>query len=218
MTKEELAGKIDLTVLNPAATVKDIEDLAKKALIYPFATLCVPPCYASVAARALKGSPVRTSTVLGFPLGYNAVGVKRGEALKAVMDGASELDMVMNIALFKSGELRGVEEDISGVVKAVQGALIKVIIEACYLTDEEKLRALEISVNAGAHFVKTSTGFGPKGATVEDVRLLSKGSSGRIRIKAAGGIKTLDEALRMIEAGADRLGTSSGLSIVAGLS
>lgn len=217
MTKEDLAKRIDLTLLSPITTIREITSLAGKARQYPFATLCVPPCYVAAAAKALEGSPVRASTVIGFPLGYSAGGVKIREALKAIEHGAVELDMVMNIALFKSREHRAVEEDISGVVKAVHGSAIKVIIEACYLTDEEKGAALEISVNAGAHFVKTSTGFGPGGATVKDVRLLSEASKGRIKIKASGGIKTVQDAIKMIEAGAERIGTSSGLSIVEGL-
>ncbi len=225
MTAQELAGKIDLSVLKPFCTKGEIESLARGAKRFPFATVCVPPCHVEFAARlflnkgggALKvegESETKVSTVVGFPLGYTATSVKIFEAKKAVEEGAGEIDMVMNISMLKSGEFSYVEDEISAVVAAVPHAVVKVIIEACYLTDEEKLRAVDMVISYGAAFVKTSTGFGPGGATPGDVRFLKERAGGRIKVKAAGGIKTLEDTLAMIEAGADRVGTSAGVEIV----
>ncbi|MBI5599785.1 MAG: deoxyribose-phosphate aldolase [Deltaproteobacteria bacterium] len=209
-----LAGKIDLTLLKPDATRKDVEGFIRKALAYPFATVCVPPSYVFLASSLLKGSRLKVSTVVGFPLGYQTTKVKAFEAKEAVEHGGAEIDMVMNISAFKSGDFQAVEEEIAAIVAEAPLAAVKVIIEACCLTDEEKVKALDIAVNAGARFVKTSTGFAFGGATINDVRLLKDAAQGRIQIKAAGGIKTLGAALDMISAGADRIGTSSGVEIV----
>lgn len=214
MEINELAPCIDLTILRPEAGKEAVSGFCASALEFPFATVCVPPCHIRTASRVLKGSDTRVSTVAGFPLGFQSPGVKLLEARTAFESGASEIDAVMNIALFKSGELAAVEDEISEIVRSLPGAVIKIIIETCYLERHEKLAALELAVKAGAAFVKTSTGFGPAGATVEDVRLLSIASSGRILVKASGGIKDLKGALSMIGAGAARIGTSSGVSIL----
>lgn len=212
MDANKLAGYIDLTMLRPDCSTEDIRRLCASALMYPFATVCVPPCHVLLAARLMQGSPTGVSTVAGFPLGFQASGVKLIEAQKAVSEGATEVDLVMNLAIFKSGDLRAVEDEAAEVVRA-SGVAVKLIIETCYLDESETLKALEIAIGSGAAFVKTSTGFGPKGATVEDVLLLYNAAKGRIKVKASGGIRTLDEALAMIRAGAKRVGTSSGVSI-----
>ncbi len=214
MTREDLAAMIDLAVLSPLAGRRDVEAAARGALSLPFATLCVPPCHVSLATALLGGSPAKVSTVVGFPLGYESTGVKAMAAGRAVADGASELDMVMNQGAFQVGEYGLVEDDIRAVVEAAPGITVKVIIECCYLDNGQKARAVEIIAGAGASFVKTSTGFGPSGATVEDVRLLTRLAAGRLGVKAAGGIRTIDDAMAMIGAGATRLGTSRGVEIV----
>lgn len=214
MESDELAGRIDQTLLRPEASRGEIESFVLRAVKYPFASVCVPPCYAGLAHKIASGSGVKVTAVAGFPLGYNIGGSKLFEAQRAFDQGAGEIDLVMNVSLFKSKEFREVELEIAEIVKRLPKATIKVIIEACYLNDEEKIIALDIAVNAGAHFVKTSTGFGPGGASVKDVELLKKASGDRIRIKASGGIKTLKDALSMINAGAERLGTSAGIKII----
>ncbi|MFQ5354574.1 MAG: deoxyribose-phosphate aldolase [Thermodesulfobacteriota bacterium] len=214
MTIEELANKIDLTILNPLATAADVERLAKKALVYPFAGLCVAPCHALLAAKLLKDSPIKVSTVAGFPLGFETTEEKVLAVRRAFGDGAAEVDMVMNQSAFHGGEYTLVEDEIRAVVSAVPGALVKVIIETCYLTGEQKARAVEIIIKAKARFIKTSTGFAGEGALVEDVRLLTELAANRAGVKASGGIKTLAHAMAMLKAGAERLGTSSGIEIV----
>src|SRR5574337_686853 len=217
MDSSWLAGYIDLTLLKPDAPAVEVESFAASALKYPFAALCVPPCHVkrvfNIAAKN-KEHGVKVATVAGFPLGYNIKGSKLFEAERAFEDGAVEIDMVMNLSLFKSGELREAELEIAELVRRLPQAVVKVIIETGYLIDAEKAAALDIVVAAGAHFVKTSTGFGPGAATVKDVELLSKRAAGRIGVKASGGIKTLDDALAMIRAGATRLGTSAGIRIL----
>ncbi|HLC18287.1 MAG TPA: deoxyribose-phosphate aldolase [Thermodesulfobacteriota bacterium] len=214
MTRDELAAKIDLSLLRPDATKREVEGLLRGALCYPFASVCIPPCYVRLASTLLAGSPVRVGTVSGFPLGYQTTEIKVREAVEAFSSGALEIDVVMNISAFKSGYLSVVEEELSRIVGELPEAAVKVIIEAAYLTDTEKVRACGVVISSGAAFVKTSTGFAPGGAIVDDVRLLKEASAGRVRVKAAGGIKTLAAALEMIEAGADRIGTSSGIDIL----
>ncbi len=214
MDSSRLAGYIDLTLLRPDAAAADMESFAASALKYPFAALCVPPCHVKRVCGIAAGSGVKVATVAGFPLGYNIKGSKLFEAERAFEDGAAEIDMVMNVSLFKSGEIKEVELEIAELVRRLPQAVIKVIIETGYLSDAEKGAALDIAVAAGAHFVKTSTGFGPGAATVKDVELLSKRAAVRIGVKASGGIKTLDEALSMIRAGAARIGTSAGIGIL----
>lgn len=209
-----LARYIDHTNLKPTATPEDIKKLCVEARQFGFKAVCVNSCYAALASELLKGSDVLVCAVAGFPLGAMSTAAKKFEAEQAVKDGASEIDMVMNIGLAKAGDWAAVEKDISAVKQAILAAELKVIIETCYLTDEEKIAACEAAVRAGAGFVKTSTGFGPAGATVEDVRLMKKAVEGRALVKAAGGVRDKATALAMIEAGADRLGTSNGVGIV----
>lgn len=209
-----LARYIDHTNLKPTATPEDIEKLCAEARQFGFKAVCVNSCYVALASELLKGSDVLVCAVAGFPLGAVSTAAKKFEAEQAVKDGAAEIDMVMNIGLAKAGDWKGIEEDILAVKQAASGAVLKVIIETCYLTDEEKIAACEAAVRAGAGFVKTSTGFGPAGATIEDVRLMKKAVEGRALVKAAGGVRDKATALAMIEAGADRLGTSNGVGII----
>ena len=209
-----LARYIDHTNLKPTATPEDIEKLCAEARQFGFKAVCVNSCYVALASELLKGSDVLVCAVAGFPLGAMSTAAKKFEAEEAVKDGAGEIDMVMNIGLAKDGDWKGIEEDILAVKQAARGAVLKVIIETCYLTDEEKIAACEAAVRAGAEFVKTSTGFGPAGATIEDVRLMKKAVEGKALVKAAGGVRDKATALAMIEAGADRLGTSNGVAII----
>ncbi len=214
MTADELAGYIDLSLLKPQASKKEVEALIYDAQKYPFASVCIPPCYAGLAVNILKGYPVKVGTVVGFPFGYQTTSVKLYEAREAVEAGAKEIDMAMNISAFKSGKLKIVQDEISQIASSLPCVTIKVIIETCYLEDEEKRDACKLVIDGGANFVKTSTGFGSGGATVEDVRLLTNIAAGRIKIKASGGIRNLDETLKMIDAGANRIGTSAGVKIM----
>lgn len=207
---------IDHTILKADATEKDVRRLCDEARAYGFATVCVNSCWTALAAELLAGSGVGVTTVVGFPLGAMSTAGKAAETAAAVADGATEIDMVINIGRLKAGDDDFVRDDIAAVVKAAGDAGVKVIIECCLLTDAEKVRACEASVAAGAAFVKTSTGFSTGGATVEDVRLMRATVGDRCKVKAAGGIHTSEEALAMIEAGADRLGCSSGIAIAQG--
>ena len=209
-----LARYIDHTNLKPTATPEDIEKLCAEARQFGFKAVCVNSCYVALASELLKGSDILVCAVAGFPLGAMSTAAKKFEAEQAGKDGAGEIDMVMNIGLAKDGDWKGIEEDILAVKQAARGAVLKVIIETCYLTDEEKIAACEAAVRAGAEFVKTSTGFGPAGATIEDVRLMKKAVEGKALVKAAGGVRDKATALAMIEAGADRLGTSNGVAII----
>ncbi len=217
LQEKDLAKRIDHTLLKPDATSHDIERLCQEALEYQFRAVCVHPSFVRLASTLLQHSSVMVCTVIGFPLGATSPGAKMVEADLAVRDGATELDMVMHIGRFKERDYRYVRKDIEAVVKATEGAAItKVIIETALLTDEEKVWATKIVVDSGAHFVKTSTGFGPGGATVRDVAILSAAAGGRIQVKAAGGIRTPEQALQMIAAGASRIGTSRGPALVTG--
>lgn len=209
-----IAAVIDHTRLRPETTPAEIERLCSEAGEFGFATVCVNPCYVGLAAELLQGTRVGVCAVVGFPLGANLTGVKVREAELAIEAKATELDMVMSIGYFKAGENGRVLEDIRAVVKAADGRLVKVIIETGLLNEEEKVRATELVIAAGAGFVKTSTGFGLGGATVADVRLLAGVAKGMVGIKAAGGIRTLSQARALIAAGATRLGTSAGVMIV----
>lgn len=206
---------IDSTLLKPEATRSQVEALCKDALEYGFASVCVNSWYAGLVSGLLAGSVVDTCVVVGFPLGACSTEAKVCEAGSALDEGAREIDMVMNVGALKSGDPLAVEEDIRAVVETcAEVALVKVILECCLLSRAEKVEACGLAVAARADFVKTSTGFGSGGATVEDVRLLKESVGGRAQVKASGGIRDLDTALLMIEAGADRLGTSSGAAIV----
>lgn len=207
-----IAKYIDHTVLKAFATKQDIEKLCAEAKEYNFASVCVNPVWVSYAAQLLKGSGVDVCTVIGFPLGANDSAIKAQEAALAIKQGAGEVDMVINIGALKGGDLAVVKADIAAVREASKGVVLKVIIETSYLTDEEKVAVSKICGEVGADFVKTSTGFSDKGATEHDVKLMAQASG--IKVKASGGIKTKEDALKMIEAGASRLGTSSGIKIV----
>lgn len=215
--KKTLASMIDHTILKPTATKEQIAELCQQALLNHFASVCINPCFVKLAAEMLKGSDVKTCTVIGFPLGANTTEVKAFEAKKAIDEGAQEVDMVINIGALKEGDLEYVENDITQVVKVSQGALVKVIIETCFLTDEEKVTVCNLAKKAGANFVKTSTGFGTGGATVSDVSLMRKTVGDSMGVKASGGVRSLDETLAVINAGASRIGTSSGIKIVEGI-
>jgi len=209
-----MAGFIDHTILKPEAKNADIEKLCAEARQFGFYSVCINPGWIPFAARALKGSTVKVCTVCGFPLGANATKTKSHEASLAVEQGAAEVDMVLNIGALKSGEHKAVHQDITAVVAAASGALVKVIIETCLLTDEEKILACLISKSAGAHYVKTSTGFSISGATAADITLMRLTVGPQMGVKASGGVRSLEEANQMILAGASRIGTSSGVKIL----
>ncbi len=213
---ENVAGIIDHTLLKAEATEADIRRLADEARRYGFYSVCVNPYYVETAKAFLKGSLCGVTTVVGFPLGMDLTGAKVHEAMGAALAGADELDIVINIGAAKDGLWDVVEKDLYGVIAATGGLVHKAIIETCYLTDHEKREAAEAALRAGAEFIKTSTGYGPGGATVEDVRLIKGVVGDRAGIKAAGGIKTIAQVREMIEAGATRIGTSSGVAIVEG--
>lgn len=210
----ELNKYIDHTILKADATPSDIEKLCAEAVAHSFAAVCVNSCYCALAARLLEGSEVALACVVGFPLGAMATEVKAAEAAYCAVNGATEIDMVINIGAAKSGAFDEVERDIAAVVNAVRGrADVKVIIETCLLTDDEKIAACRVAVRAGAAFVKTSTGFSTGGATLHDVALMRRTVGNACKVKASGGIRDRAAALAMVEAGADRIGTSGGISI-----
>ncbi len=208
-----LAKYIDHTILKAVATKQDVTKLCAEAAQYGFASVCVNPFWVSLCADLLKGSGVKVCTVIGFPLGANASKVKAFEAELAIKEGADEVDMVINIGALKSGMLDVVKEDIAAVREASKGKTLKVIIETSYLTEEEKKTVCKICAECGVDFVKTSTGFSDAGAKAEDVKLMAEASG--LAVKASGGIRSKEDALKMIEAGASRLGTSAGVKIVA---
>ena len=207
----DVRKRIDNSLLKPNVSEKEVEEFVIRSAETGFYAVCVNPYHVKLA-KEVGGDRIVVCSVAGFPLGLNVKEVKVHEAVRAVDDGAEEIDIVMNISAFKSGKYRYVEEELKAV-KRETGVVLKVIIETCYLSREEKLKAVEVCIEAGADFVKTSTGFAEGGATLEDVRLLKEAAGGRIKVKAAGGIRSLKDALAMIEAGADRLGTSRGLEI-----
>ena len=210
----DIAKYIDHTVLAADARKEKIEALCKEAYQHGFASVCVNSCWVSLAAKLLEGTEVKVCTVVGFPLGAMDSVSKADEARNAVRNGADEIDMVINIGFLKSGMYDEALEDIREIRKATEGKTLKVIIETCLLTDEEKRKACELSEEAGADFVKTSTGFSTGGATVEDVALMKSVVGDRLRVKASGGIRDYKTAKAMIEAGASRIGASAGVRIV----
>lgn len=216
-SEEKIARSIDHTLLKAEATITQIHNLVEEAKTHRFFSVCVNPSYVATCADLLKGSGVQVCTVVGFPLGANSSATKAFETAHAIKDGADEIDMVINIGALKSQKLLLVEEDIRDVVFAAEGKVVKVIIETSLLTNEEKVTACQLAEKAGATFVKTSTGFNGGGATIEDVMLMRESVSSHINIKASGGIKDLETAKRMLAAGASRLGTSSGVTILKGL-
>ena len=211
-----LARLMDHTMLRPQATRGQIEQLADEARQWCFGTICVNPAWVPLAAEKLRGSGVKVAAVVGFPLGASLTSTKRTEAQAVIVAGAEEVDMVMNVGAMRSGDHETVENDIRGVVEVCHagGAILKVILENAFLSAEEKVEACRIAQRAGADFVKTSTGFGPSGATAEDVRLMRETVGPEMGVKAAGGIRNLADAVAMLDAGATRLGTSASIAIL----
>ncbi|MEI3613446.1 deoxyribose-phosphate aldolase [Pseudogracilibacillus sp. SO30301A] len=217
MVEKRIASKIDHTLLKPEATKEDIVKLCEEAKEYEFATVCINPSWVRIAAKALMGTNVGITTVIGFPLGATSTFTKIAETRDAIASGATEVDMVINIGALKSKDEVTVYQDIKQVVRAAsEQAIVKVIIETGFLTDDEKERACLLAKEAGADFVKTSTGFGPGQATVEDIRLMRQTVGPEIGVKASGGVRDLESAKAMIEAGANRIGASAGIAIVTG--
>lgn len=211
-----LAPHIDHTLLKAEATPGDIRQLCAEARQHAFAAVCVNPVYVALAAQELAGSGVAVATVCGFPLGAVSPEQKAAEAHASVQAGADEIDMVIHIGAARAGDWDAVQRDIAAVREATAGKVLKVIIETALLDDEQKRRATEAAAAAGADFVKTSTGFSTAGATVEDVALMREVLAGRAQIKAAGGVRTPEDARAMLDAGASRLGTSGGVALVSG--
>ncbi len=211
---KKLNKYIDHTLLKPEATHKQIEELCQQALKYDFASVCVNSCYASYCHQLLKDSDVKVCCVVGFPLGACDSKTKAFETKQAIASGAQEIDMVINVGLAKEHDWQAVKDDIAEVVNAAEGKTVKVIIETCLLTDDEKAEACICAMMANATFVKTSTGFSKSGATVEDVFLMKSVAGEKCQVKAAGGIRTYDDAMKMIDAGADRLGCSASVAIM----
>ena len=211
-----IASYIDHTMLAPQATVSQIRKLCEEAVKYHFASVCVNSCHVALCAELLKGTGVNVCTVVGFPLGAMSTKAKAFEAECAVADGAVEIDMVINVGALKDENWTFVEDDIRAVKKACGGKLLKVILETCLITDDEIVRACQLSEAAGADYVKTSTGFSKGGATAEAVSLMRKTVGDRLGVKASGGIRDRESALKMIEAGASRLGCSAGVKIMEG--
>jgi deoxyribose-phosphate aldolase len=220
LTMKTLAQTIDHTILKPEATPEQIRRLCSEAKEFGFAAVCINPCYVDLAFRELQGTEVQVCTVIGFPLGATTSTVKAYEAGEVAGAGAGEVDLVLNIGALKSGNLELVQADIAAVVKAASKAnaqvVIKVNLETCLLADAEKLQACKLAQSAGAHFVKTSTGFSTGGAAVEDIRLMREAVGQNMRVKASGGIRDWSTAQTLLAAGADRLGTSAGIAIMQG--
>lgn len=216
--KTNYASMIDHTLLKAEATKEQIEKLCAEAKEFGFASVCVNPTWVKYCSELLQDSNVLVCTVIGFPLGTNTTAVKVFEAKDAIANGAQEVDMVINIGALKDQNFELVQADIAAVVEAAKGsAIVKVIIETCLLTEEEKVKACELSVAAGADFVKTSTGFSTGGATAEDIALMRKTVGPELGVKASGGVRSLEDMQKMVEAGATRIGASSGVAIMKGL-
>lgn len=210
-----LAKLIDHTLLKPEATEAQIDKLCREAVKYGFASVCINPCWVRLCRELVRGSEVLVCTVAGFPLGATTTETKGFETRKAVEDGADEVDMVINIGKLKSGDYDFVRQDIQAVIEATENrASVKVILETCYLTDEEKIKGCLLAQQAGAAFVKTSTGFGKQGATLGDVALMRKVVGSELGVKAAGGIRDYEGAVKMVEAGASRIGASASIAII----
>ena len=214
ITRQQLSSMIDHSLLRPNATREQLRKLCEEAIAYGFKAVCVNPIHVADAAQMLKGKEVLVCSVVGFPFGTHSPKTKAFEAQEAIRLGAREVDMVIRVGALKEGRDREVVEDIRAVVQAAGGYPVKVILETCYLTVEEKIRGCRISVEAGASFVKTSTGFAEEGAKVEDVRLMREIVGKEFGVKAAGGIRTLADASKMIQAGANRLGTSGSVAMI----
>ena len=205
---------IDHTILKATASGTDVQKLCEEAIEHEFYSVCVNGCYVADAKHLLQGTDVKIAAVVGFPLGAMTTAAKVFEAKEAVENGASEIDMVINVAKLKDGEFEYVENEIRQIKEAIGDNVLKVIIETCYLTDEEKVKACELSLAAKADFVKTSTGFGTDGATYEDVKLMKSVVGDNAKVKASGGVRDKETAQKYVDLGAERLGTSSGIDIV----
>lgn len=216
ISAKELAAMIDHTLLKPEATPSEVEQICKEAIEFEFASVCINPGFVAVAKQKLQGSNVKVCSVVGFPLGATTTKSKVYEAQEAIENGAQEVDMVINVGRLKSRDHEYVENDIRAVVAVAHsnGAIVKVIIETCLLTDEEKEKACLLAKNASADFVKTSTGFNKGGATMADVALMRKTVGDKMGVKASGGVRSYGDAIRMVESGATRIGTSSGVKII----
>ena len=217
MNRKQLAKMMDHTILKATATPAQVEQICREALEIGAASVCINPCNIEQARRLLDGSGVRVCTVIGFPLGANTPEVKAFETQDAIRRGAEEVDMVINVGALLAGDDETVYRDIKAVVDAAAGTLTKVIIETCYLSDDQKKTACELAMSAGADFVKTSTGFGTGGATPHDVALMRGVVGSKLQVKASGGIRTYEDAAAVVEAGADRLGVSASLTILQGI-
>ena len=205
---------IDHTILKATASSADVQKLCTEAIEHEFYSVCVNGCYVADAKQLLQGTDVKVAAVVGFPLGAMTTAAKVFEAKEAIENGASEIDMVINVAKLKDGEFEYVENEIRQIKEAIGDNVLKVIIETCYLTDEEKVKACELSLAAKADFVKTSTGFGTDGATYEDVKLMKSVVGDNAKVKASGGVRDKETAQKYVDLGAERLGTSSGIEIV----
>lgn len=208
---------IDHTKLGPTVSKEDVKKLVEEAKKYQFFSVCVNTIWVPYAKELVKGSDVKVATVVGFPHGTHTAAAKAFETEEAIKNGADEIDMVINVAALKAKDDKLVLEEIKAVVKAAQQRVVKVIIETCYLTDEEIVRASKLVLEAKAHFVKTSTGFGSRGASVKDIEIIDETVNGKAEIKASGGIRNYEDAIQMIEAGATRLGASKGVEIMEGV-
>lgn len=215
MKREDILAKVDHTYLKPYAVWEDIRQICEDALAYHTATVCIPPSFIS-RIREAYGDRIKICTVIGFPLGYQVTEAKVTEAKKALEDGASEIDMVINIGDAKDGRFEAITEEIRTLKQAVGDHVLKVIIETCYLTEEEKIRLCQCVTEAGADYIKTSTGFGTDGATLEDVKLMAANIGEGVKVKAAGGIRSIEDMEAFLEAGCDRLGTSSAIKLIRG--
>lgn len=205
---------IDHTVLKADTPLETVKRICDEAMEYGFASICINPCHVAYCADYLKDSDVNVCTVIGFPLGANTSAVKAFETKDAIANGADEIDMVMNIGALKDKNYDLVRDDVKAVVEAANGTLVKVILETCLLTEDEIKKACELCVEAKADYVKTSTGFSTRGATIEDVRIMKEAVHGKAKVKAAGGVRTPEDMVKIVAAGADRIGTSAGCSLV----
>lgn len=216
MTKEQILSHVDHTLLKAFATWEDIQKLCDEAILYQTASVCIPPCYIK-RIHDSYGDKINICTVVGFPLGYSTTQAKIAEVEQALLDGVNEVDMVINITDVKNGKFQAVQEEIAALRKAVGTKILKVIIETCYLTDEEKIQLCKAVTDAGADYIKTSTGFGTGGATLDDIKLFKAHIGPSVKMKAAGGVKTVSDMEQFINEGCDRIGTSSAITLINGL-
>ena len=215
MTEKEIMRHVDHTQLKAFATWEDIKKLCDEAVEYQTASVCIPPCYIQRVKEAY-GEQINICTVVGFPLGYSVTEAKIAETKKALEDGASEIDMVINISDVKNGDYAAVEKEIAALKEVVGDKILKVIIETCYLTEEEKIAMCKAVTAAGADYIKSSTGFGTAGATISDIRLFKENIGEHVKMKAAGGVKTVEDLEAFLQEGCDRIGTSSAVKLIQG--